>query len=167
PVFWLEVAVIATVVLAYLSRRPALRRADAPLEVILPLVATALPFGLALGPAGPRIAPAIGLTMSAGLALSLAGLLSLRRSFSILVEVRDLVVSGPYRWLRHPIYAGEIVACAGVLALRFSALTAAVFAAFVAVQVARALLEERKLSRALPAYAEYAKRTWRFVPAVW
>ena len=40
--------------------------------------------------------------------ISIMGLLSLRKSFSITPEVRELVVSGIYLYVRHPMYLGGV-----------------------------------------------------------
>jgi len=42
--------------------------------------------------------------------LAVYGLLYLSRSLSIIPEVRRLVTGGPYRVVRHPLYAAEILA---------------------------------------------------------
>ena len=39
--------------------------------------------------------------------LGVYGLLYLRRSLSIIPEARRLVTGGPYRFIRHPLYAGR------------------------------------------------------------
>ena len=167
--FAVETLVFVLIALAYLTRRPAAVRAQGPAEVLLPLVGAVLPFAfLRTDPTlGPRGTAAVLWVLAAGSALSVAGYVFLRRSFSILVEAREPVTSGPYRWIRHPVYAGQIVAATGVLAWRFSWANVALYVAFVATQVTRAALEERKIARAFPAYVEYAKRTWRFVPFVY
>jgi protein-S-isoprenylcysteine O-methyltransferase Ste14 len=168
-VYAAETLVYVLIAIAYLTRRAPAERARGPAEILLPLAGAVLPFALlstppGLGPAGTA---AVMWVLAAGSGLSVAGYASLRRSFSILVEAREPVVTGVYRALRHPVYAGQIVAGAGVLAWRFSLENAAIYAAFVAIQATRAVLEERKLARAFPAYAAYAARTARFVPFVW
>jgi protein-S-isoprenylcysteine O-methyltransferase Ste14 len=71
----------------------------------------------------------------------------------------ELVETGPYRVLRHPIYVGGMLFFAG-LSLAFSAwglLLTGVLALF---WVAKARLEERHLLERFPEYAEYRRRTW-------
>ena len=85
---------------------------------------------------------------------------TLRKSFSITVEVRELVTNGPYRWIRHPVYLGEVLAAAAVTVWRFSFLNLAVLSFFVVLQLLRARLEEEKLARNIPAYKEYARKVW-------
>ncbi len=51
---------------------------------------------------------------TAGLALCMWGFVMLGQSFGVSPADRGLVQRGPYRWLRHPIYAGELIAIAGL-----------------------------------------------------
>ena len=45
----------------------------------------------------------------AGLAWAVWSLRSLGRNLSVIPQARDVADAGPYRWIRHPLYAGEIV----------------------------------------------------------
>src|SRR4030095_14292923 len=57
-----------------------------------------------------------------GSILILWGLISLRKSFSIMAEAREFIRHGPYRWIRHPVYLGESLATLGWFILKPSAL---------------------------------------------
>ena len=95
------------------------------------------------------------------------GLLALRRNLSLMPEARRLVTTGPYRFVRHPLYAAEILAAAAMV-LSHPALWAAVsLAPFVVVQLTRARFEERLLRDTFNDYAAYARRTRRLIPALW
>ncbi|MFO0754449.1 MAG: isoprenylcysteine carboxylmethyltransferase family protein [Thermodesulfovibrionales bacterium] len=99
-----------------------------------------------------------------GNCITLAGILYLKRSFSIMVEARVPVFDGPYRYVRHPLYLGEALATLGVLVFRFSPLNVFLFALFLWCQTVRARFEERKLTAAFPEYGDYRKRTGAFFP---
>jgi protein-S-isoprenylcysteine O-methyltransferase Ste14 len=76
----------------------------------------------------------------------------------------ELVTSGPYRLVRHPIYSGILLAGAGTaLALNWVWLAAAAVAAFYFVY--SALVEERYLAEHFPdAYPAYKRSTTMLVP---
>lgn len=78
---------------------------------------------------------------------------------------RGLKTVGPYRWIRHPVYAGLIVASLGLAP--GSWLGWAAWAALSGVLVAKVRLEEELLRGAYPEFAAYARRSWRLVPFVW
>ncbi len=78
-----------------------------------------------------------------------------------------LVTTGPYRWIRHPMYAALLVACAGLAGGYASPWRWVALAALAAVLAAKARREERGMAAAHPGYAAYAMRTKRIVPWVW
>jgi protein-S-isoprenylcysteine O-methyltransferase Ste14 len=94
----------------------------------------------------------------------LAAVLALGRCFGVLPEARGLVTSGPYRFVRHPVYLGELGAAAGLVLAAPTAWNLGVLFAFAAAQAVRMRLEERALAAEFTAYAEYAARTPRIVP---
>ena len=56
-----------------------------------------------------------GIVISAGgLAMSIYAILWLGRSMGIVVSVREVVLAGPYRWVRHPIYMGYLFVLLGM-----------------------------------------------------
>ncbi|MFZ5910709.1 MAG: methyltransferase family protein [Chloroflexota bacterium] len=95
------------------------------------------------------------------------------RFFSGVVRIqRDrgqtVVEGGPYRFLRHPGYAGALLTYFATPVLLDSLWTylPAVFLAFIL--LVRTDLEDRTLHRELPGYKEYAKKTrYRLLPGVW
>lgn len=111
---------------------------------------------------------ALGLLMSLlGAGASLWSLLHLRASFSIMAEARSPVTSGPYRYVRHPLYLGEACMMLG-LCLMIGSLAAILFwAALNALQLVRARIEEEKLSRQFEEYRAYQKRTRFILPGIY
>ncbi len=95
----------------------------------------------------------------AGLGLSILGysiavwaILYLRRSFALLVSVREVVLQGPYRYVRHPIYTGYLLDAAGLI-LASPCLGMLLLAAGLALLlICRAQMEEEKLAEADPSY---------------
>jgi protein-S-isoprenylcysteine O-methyltransferase Ste14 len=103
----------------------------------------------------------------AGTAFAAWSLAILGRCFGLFPEVRGLVLRGPYRWVRHPVYLGEIVAGVGVLIARPHLLTLGLLATFVAFQYWRTVYEERALIAAFTGeYAAYRALVPRLVPGL-
>jgi protein-S-isoprenylcysteine O-methyltransferase Ste14 len=111
-------------------------------------------------------------------ALALGALLStwamlVNRFFSGVVRIQTerghtVVSDGPYRFVRHPGYAGGIVAgLAGPLAL--SSVWALIPSTLTTLLIVlRTALEDRTLREELPGYKDYAQRVrYRLLPGVW
>jgi protein-S-isoprenylcysteine O-methyltransferase Ste14 len=94
----------------------------------------------------------------------LASVVALGRCFGLLPEVRGLVTHGPYRFVRHPVYLGEIGAVFGFVLGALSPWNVATGVLFVAAQAVRMRLEEKALTREFPEYARYAASTPRLLP---
>jgi protein-S-isoprenylcysteine O-methyltransferase Ste14 len=125
--------------------------------------------GLALGAAPPPSqwpAPAEALFVVAT-AGAIAGLLSLGRSFGVLPASRGVVRHGPFRLLRHPIYAAELTMVAACGLAASSPAGALVVVLACASVVLRIRIEERLLSGEA-AYRVYRDDVrWRLIPGVW
>jgi protein-S-isoprenylcysteine O-methyltransferase Ste14 len=91
----------------------------------------------------------------------------LGRSFSVFPQARRLVVRGPYRAVRHPLYLAEQIATWGVVLQYAQPWSVLIGAASFAAQFPRMHYEEQILGEAYPGYADYAARTWRLIPYVY
>jgi protein-S-isoprenylcysteine O-methyltransferase Ste14 len=107
------------------------------------------------------------LLVIAGTLFAICALVVLGRSISIMPEARRLVTGGPYAFVRHPLYLGEIVALAGI-ALQYLSGWALLLLGLVAVfQVQRMKYEEQVLFQSFPEYGDYMARTARLMPGVY
>lgn len=78
----------------------------------------------------------------------------------------ELVTSGPYRYVRHPIYAAVLYFLwAGVLT-HLSVESIGIGFLGIAGVAMRVYVEEKLLRERYPAYEAYAQRTRRFIPFV-
>jgi len=99
-----------------------------------------------------------------GLIIASWGIFNLRKSFGIFVQVRDVVTKGLYRYVRHPIYCGHIMAHFGFFLIIPRLYALILSCGLVVVTLYRAKLEERKLMANSQEYQEYAKKTPFILP---
>jgi protein-S-isoprenylcysteine O-methyltransferase Ste14 len=135
------------------------------------LAAPALPFDLRFMPPGPGADWAGVAIVAFGLGFSVWARVVLGGNWSATVTLKqdhEMVRTGPYRYLRHPIYTGLLLALAG------SALALGEWRGVLAVAIAAAALwrklrlEERWLTEEFGShYAEYRRATWALIPFVW
>jgi len=162
------VAELATLLLAlFVAALFVLRSPERAVPV--PLVLQALP-SLAAAALLPALAAPIGSWSTAaeigfvcGAALALVSFASLGRSFAVLPADRGVVERGPYRWLRHPAYLGELAMCLAAASSSWRALP--LFGLVLGTTVLRIRAEERGLGAAYEAYR--ARVRWALVPGVW
>ena len=99
-----------------------------------------------------------------GLILSVWSLAALGDAFSISPSDRGLVWRGPYRLIRHPMYAGELLSLLGVCVMSISIWNWMILAVF-GLSVYMRIMEEETL---LDDYYRYACETkWRLLPGAW
>jgi protein-S-isoprenylcysteine O-methyltransferase Ste14 len=109
---------------------------------------------------------------AAGLALFIWAM-HVNRFSSSVVRIQQerghqVVTAGPYRWVRHPGYAGAIPAIVASGMALCSWLAKALGALGVPLLLWRTIIEDRTLRAELPRYAEYAQQVrWRLLPGVW
>jgi protein-S-isoprenylcysteine O-methyltransferase Ste14 len=79
-----------------------------------------------------------------------------------------VVSTGPYAWVRHPMYSGSVLFFLGAPLLLGSWWGVAMLPLFIALFAIRAGIEERALLAGLPGYADYTRRVrYRLLPGLW
>jgi hypothetical protein len=174
---------------AYVIRRPAVGEARGLKETLLPLFCAGLPFAIIMVP--PHLYDMVSqkgwteardllwdlfrtrmgesnpmglVVMAIGEIITIGGMLTLRGSFSIFSEARKAVFSGLYRWVRHPLYTGEIISLWGWVLYWPSLWSLALTLIFTITQSLRAKVEEAKLIENFPDYADYRKEVGFLLP---
>ena len=79
----------------------------------------------------------------------------------------SLVTGGPYRWIRHPIYSGIVLAAIGTSAVRASVVALAASLVLLAFFDLKRRREEAWLRELLPGYDAYAAGTRALIPGVY
>jgi protein-S-isoprenylcysteine O-methyltransferase Ste14 len=167
----LTVAFFAFLLGIYTVRRKAVAHDHNPAAVAAALVGSFILYGIFLIPGQERstnisVLAASDMLLACGMTWALYSLTYLRNRFSIVPEARGLVTTGPYHFVRHPIYLGEIIAGFGLVLPTVFSLHLLVFVIFLGAQIARTYFEERIMRTVYPSYEAYARRTRRLVPFV-
>ncbi len=116
-------------------------------------------------PAG-REDVATAILSAVGLALVVVSKLTLGRSFGLVPANRGVVCSGPYRFVRHPIYLGYLVTNVAFLIANPLAWNLFIFGTADSALLVRALYEEQTLEHDRAYVAYEARVRWRIVPGV-
>ncbi|MGB8022226.1 MAG: isoprenylcysteine carboxylmethyltransferase family protein [Candidatus Nanopelagicales bacterium] len=116
---------------------------------------------------------AVGVAMLVGgYALTLWAMAA-NRFFAQVVRIQTerghvVVTDGPYRIVRHPGYAGMMVAAAGSVLLLGTPWAGLPYGLTIGLVLMRTSMEDHLLAEELPGYAQYAQRTrYRLLPGVW
>ena len=157
---WLTATHNAVLAAIYIRRKPPVKYDHVGLW--LGLLAAVLPLTTIYG---VDMSLPLIITGILGYSLVFWSLISLGNRFGIAPADRGLVVCGPYRIVRHPMYLGELVLRAALVIASTQALLATGSLITLAViQVLRILREERILT----GYGAYASQVpYRLVPGVW
>lgn len=167
----------ATAVVLILRRRP--KHVGPPgrssAACVLPSVAIGIVVAR-LAPPGSSWPLGLAAMFVAGAVWTLVSFLALGDSFGFLPSARALVTRGPYRWVRHPAYLGEVTMAASCTAATLATRTVTVGlvlallaggALLGAGLVWRIAVEERAVS-SLEGWSAYTADTpYRLVPFVW
>jgi protein-S-isoprenylcysteine O-methyltransferase Ste14 len=147
PVNLLLILSEGIVVVLVMLRRPATEVSMKPIDWLLAFGATAGPLLVRPGNV-PALVPAAfaASLMITGTVFQVACKLTLRRSFGIAPANRGLIIAGPYKLVRHPIYASYLINQTGFLLLNPTAWNAGVLGASLVIQIFRIAAEERLLA---------------------
>jgi protein-S-isoprenylcysteine O-methyltransferase Ste14 len=124
---------------------------------------TMAPHQSVLGPVGSVL-------LIGGVIIGLIGTLGLSSSFTVMPRPRDeggLVTTGLYRFVRHPIYSGLMLAMVGASLGSGSWLALGLTAVLAVVLDLKTRREEVFLGGRFPDYAAYAARTSKFIPRLY
>ena len=139
-----------------------------PFDWSVAIVGTTMPLLVLPDPTGAPLLPAIvcdGI-ITLGLCIQIAAKVSLGRSFGIVAANRGVESTGPYRFVRHPMYLGYTMTHIGFLLMMPSVLNAILYGLAFFLQVVRMLREENVLIQD-PAYKAFADHVrYRLLPGV-
>jgi protein-S-isoprenylcysteine O-methyltransferase Ste14 len=157
----------AIVVVFVICRRLTAKMSLRPADWVLAFVGTGAPL-LVQPTLGEGLVPTYlcTLLMIAGLGIQLAAKLTLRRSFGAVAANRGVKVGGPYRFIRHPMYAGYILLHIGFLLSNPTWWNAAVYLICQTCQVGRILAEERLLGDDAKYRTFAAQVRYRLIPGI-
>ena len=105
-----------------------------------------------------------------GVLLGFSAVAAMRFRVSIMPEVRErqaLVLSGPYRFIRHPMYTAVLLIAASFVVQRPESITFFAWGALLVDLLIKLRFEEQELVRAFPKYAESVKHVKRLIPGVY
>jgi protein-S-isoprenylcysteine O-methyltransferase Ste14 len=139
-----------------------------PFDWSVAIIGTTMPLLILPVAANVPLLPALACDaiIMAGLCMQIAAKVSLGRSFGIVAANRGVESSGPYRFVRHPMYLGYTMTHVGFLLLMPSVLNAILYGLAFFLQVIRLLREERVLLHD-PLYRTFVDRVhYRLIPGV-
>src|SRR5262249_51213572 len=130
--------------LLIMTRSPAKAQADGLLPRIAAFVGSYLPWTITFFGKTDQALPNLLSTACVliGMIMTLVTIRHLGRSFSLVPQARSVVKTGPYRWIKHPLYLSEEIAILGVVLQYLTPVTVIVLVLHIGVQVCRILYEE-------------------------
>jgi protein-S-isoprenylcysteine O-methyltransferase Ste14 len=155
--------------LLIMTRPPAKAQADGLLPRIAAFVGSYMPWTITFFGRTEEALPNLLSTACVliGMIMVLVTIRHLGRSFSLVPQARSVVQTGPYRWIKHPLYLAEEIAILGVVLQDLTPVTVIVLVLHIGVQVCRILYEEDLLRRNCLEYSSYEASRWRLIPHIW
>jgi protein-S-isoprenylcysteine O-methyltransferase Ste14 len=139
-----------------------------PLHWAFAAMGTLMPLLARPAETGPLVPVIYGVVlMILGLVLQISSKCILARSFGIVPANRGVKSGGPYRFVRHPIYAGYLLTQCGFLLLNSTLWNATIYSVALLCQIARMRFEEEFLQQD-PAYREMMRNVpYKLVPGLY
>ncbi|MGQ9919165.1 MAG: methyltransferase family protein [Bryobacteraceae bacterium] len=126
-----------------------------------------VPSGIALAVLFALLADPVPPTLIMGLPFCLLGLALRAWAAGHLRKDEALTTSGPYAFVRNPLYLGSLLAALGcVIAAARAELALLAGAYFILVYLPVVELEEQHLAELFPAFQDYARRVRAFLPSM-
>lgn len=154
------------VIIFVLFRRRATVVSRQPAEWLLAFTVTCLP--MLATPGGEPLLPAlvpVGLLV-VGMIVQLHAKITLGRSIGMIPANRGLKLGGPYRFVRHPMYAGYLIGHVAYLLANPTWWNLAIYGLGTGLQIVRLLAEERLLTRDEHYVAYRTRVPYRLIPSV-
>jgi protein-S-isoprenylcysteine O-methyltransferase Ste14 len=128
---------------------------------------------IALALTGPLIArhPVLLAMEIAALALGAWAIVTVQiRHVNVIPDVRHgsrLVREGPYRWIRHPMYAAILLGALALVLDELTPLRVLIYAILLVNLIVKLTYEERLLAAAFPIYTAYQEVSKRLIPFIY
>lgn len=153
--------------LLILLRKPSTTLSDRPSDWFFSLAGTTAVLLVTPVLADPLISRSVCLAIIvAGMFIQISAKVALGVSFGLVAANRGVRVSGPYRFVRHPMYAGYVITHVGLLLAMPSAFNALLYACALLLQIVRIKREERVLMQDQQ-YQDFSARVrYRLLPGV-
>src|SRR5258705_3062671 len=151
-----------------MTRSPAKAHADGLLPKIAAFVGSYMPWTITFFGKTDQALPNL-LSIACvliGMIMMLVTIRHLGRVFGLVPQARSVVKTGPYRWVKHPLYLSEEIVILGVVLQYLTPVTVLVLIVHIGIQVCRILYEEDLLRRNFPEYSSYEASRWRVMPYV-
>ena len=165
---WLYAALNGQCAIVFALRYPARLTTRHPLEIAVTLLSLSYIFAFQPIPvASPAWAQLGGIVCSAGAFLTFVSVYWLGRSFAVLPSVRPIQTSGPYRFVRHPIYLSYVITAVGIVIRHPTIYNGAVALVGIMLILWRIRFEERLLAQE-PSYRDYITRVrYQLIPGLY
>jgi protein-S-isoprenylcysteine O-methyltransferase Ste14 len=121
-------------------------------------------------PLGLKVLGGVAVTVCMGL---IFWVMTANTFLSSMVRIQDdrghtTITSGPYRYVRHPMYAGMLLMFWGIPLLLGSWWGLLLGVLTMILYIVRTALEDKTLQKELPGYIEYTRQTrYRLIPGIW